>query len=152
MPEQVIRTIIMPQIPESLEQDSDVRQYYVELERILTELFGGDQQIAGNLEIGGDLSIFGGLTLGTTLVTTTPYTILSSDNNIFVDTDSMAITLNLPIGTNGKHYRIINTGSSDNDVTVAPDGADLLTGSNASRTLSDSSVIILTYETTKGWW
>ena len=49
----------MPQIPESLEQDSDVRRYFVELERILTELFDGDQQIAGNLEASGSLIFIG---------------------------------------------------------------------------------------------
>jgi hypothetical protein len=84
--------------------------------------------------------------------TDSPYTVLSSDYEIFCDTDAGAITVNLPAGVDGTKYRITNTGSSGNDVTVAPNGAELLTGTNASRTLSDRSVIILTYETTEGWW
>lgn len=72
--------------------------------------------------------------------------------NVFCDTDGGAITITLPAGSAGRVYRIINCGSSGNDVTVTPDGSELLTGANASRTLSDKSVIILTYETTEGWW
>lgn len=161
--ENPINNIIMPQIPESLRTPKDSERYFVELERILVEMFGGDQAVVGDLEIGGNLIvngsatitgelIIGGLTVGTTRVTTSPYNVLPTDNNIFCDTDSLAIILNLPIGTDGKNYRIINTGDSDNDVTVVPNGSELLTGENASRTLSDGSVIILTYETTEGWW
>lgn len=84
--------------------------------------------------------------------TDSPYTALVSDHEIFVDTDTTAVTINLPVGVAGTNYRIINTGSSGNDVTVAPNGAELLTGANASRTLSDSSVIIITYNSVKGWW
>lgn len=57
------RTIIMPQIPESLREDPTTEQYFVELERILVEQFGGDQQVAGGLEIGGDVNICGDLTV-----------------------------------------------------------------------------------------
>lgn len=93
-----------------------------------------------------------GFIYNTSNVTTSPYNILESDDEIFVNTDSSPVTVNLPVGINGKRYRIINTGSSGNDVTVVPSGTELLTGINASRTLSDSSVIILTYNTTEGWW
>lgn len=88
----------------------------------------------------------------TTRITSSPYTVLAADEDVFVDTDGEAITINLPAGVDGTRYRVINTGSSGNDITLAPNGAELLTGTNASRTLSDSSVIILTYETTEGWW
>lgn len=97
-------------------------------------------------------SAINGLFIQTTRITSSPYTALRTDDDIFVDTDGGAITINLLAGIDGKKYRIINTGSSGNDVTVAPNGAELLTGANASRTLSDSSVIILTYEPTEGWW
>ncbi len=50
----------MPQIPESLRDDPETEQYFVELERIIVEQFGGDQQVAGNLEIGGTLEVCGG--------------------------------------------------------------------------------------------
>lgn len=88
----------------------------------------------------------------TSNVTESPYTILPSDQQIFVDTDSGDVTVNLPVGIDGKWYRIINVGSSGNDVTVVPNGTELLTGENSSRTLSDRSVIILAYSPTEGWW
>jgi len=106
---------------------------------------GGIQTFSGDAAING-------LIVNTTRITSSPYTALSTDDDIFVDTDGGAITINLPAGIAGKRYRIINAGSAGNDVTVAPNGAELLTGVNASRTLSDSSVIILTYEPTEGWW
>jgi len=96
---------------------------------------------------------------GVSIVSTTritdsdsPYTALATDHHIFVDTDGGAVTLNLPAGVDGTNYRIINCGSSGNDITVAPNGSELLTGANASKTMSDGTVIILTYETTEGWW
>ena len=92
------------------------------------------------------------LTNLTTRVTTSPYDLLLVDKTIFVNTNGGAITINLPAGVDGKEYRIINTGSSGNDVTVVPNGAELLVGSNTSRTLSDGSVIILVYEPVEGWW
>lgn len=49
----VTNNIIMPQIPETFREDKTSEQYYVELERILVEMFGGDQQVAGNLDVGG---------------------------------------------------------------------------------------------------
>ena len=97
-------------------------------------------------------SAINGLFIQTTRITSSPYTALRTDDDIFVDTDGGAITINLPAGIDGKRYRIINSGSAGNDITIAPNGAELLTGTNASRTLSDRSVIILTYEPTEGWW
>ena len=89
----------------------------------------------------------------TRLTGTTSVTVTAGKLNIFFcDTDGGAFTVNLPAGTDADYVRIINCGSSGNDVTVAPNGAELLTGANASRTLSDSGVIILTYQTTEGWW
>ena len=100
------------------------------------------------------LTVHVGMIVNTTRITDaeSPYTVLASDHHIFCDTDGGDITANLPAGIDGTNYRIINTGSSGNNVTVAPNGAELLTGSNASRTLSDGSVIILTYEPIEGWW
>ncbi len=80
-----------------------------------------------------------------------PYTVLVSDHEIFCDTDGGAITVNLLAGVDGTKLRIINTGSSGLDVTVAPNGAELLDGVNASKSFS-GPVLILTYETTEGWW
>lgn len=91
-------------------------------------------------------------TVVTTRVTSSPYSVLGTDDNIFVDTDSAAITVNLPAGIDGTNYRIINTGSSGNNVTISPNGAELLLGSNSSITLLDGDAVILVYETTEGWW
>lgn len=83
---------------------------------------------------------------------TTTQTLGATDHHVFCDTDGGAWTLSLPAGVDGQEYRIINTGSSRNNLTIAPNGAELLTGANSSRTLSDGGVIILVYETTEGWW
>lgn len=93
-------------------------------------------------------------TIGTTRITSadSPYSVTSTDEEIFADTDGGAITINLPAGTDGRTMRIINTGSSSNDVTIAPNGAELLNGANASDVASDGEKYKLTYETTEGWW
>lgn len=81
-----------------------------------------------------------------------PYTILSTDHEIFCDTDSGTITLNLPAGIDGTNYRIINCGSSSNNITINPNGAELLEGDNSSVDIVDAETYIITYETTEGWW
>jgi len=81
-----------------------------------------------------------------------PYTVTLYDEVIFCDTDAGPITVNLPAGRNGLGYRIINCGSSGNDVTITPDGSELIEGVSASKTISDGSVTDLCYETTEGWW
>ncbi len=85
--------------------------------------------------------------------TDSPYTVLATDEIIFVDTDTAAVTVNLPAG-DGQHYRIVNTGSSGNDVTVDPDGTEELFsgGAGVSFALIDAEIINIYYETTKGWW
>jgi hypothetical protein len=88
----------------------------------------------------------------TTRVTSTPYNVDTSDWHIFVDTDAAPITVNLPVGIDGRNLRIMNVGSSGNNVTIVPNGLELLKGVNTSEYLADSEVLILTYETTEGWW
>ncbi len=100
----------------------------------------------------GVIDMQSGVKHNTTRVTSGPYTVLAADHEIFVDTDSAPITVNLPAGSDGTNYRIINTGSSGNNVTVAPNGAELLLGVNSNLLLADGNVVILTYETTEGWW
>ncbi|MAH51438.1 hypothetical protein CMI37_36825 [Candidatus Pacearchaeota archaeon] len=91
---------------------------------------------------------------GTTRITDSdsPYTVLSTDEQIFCDTDGGAITANLPAGVDGTYYRIINVGTSGNDVTVTPDGSELLVGANSSEALYDLETLLLVYETTEGWY
>ena len=84
--------------------------------------------------------------------TNSPYTVLATDVVILCDTDTADITLNLPAGVNGKTYKVVNVGTSGNVVTVAPNGTELIDGVNASKDLSDGSIIDLTYTTTYGWY
>lgn len=84
------------------------------------------------------------ITANTTLDTT--------HHNIFCDTDGGAFTVTLPAGVAGTKYRIINTGTSGNAVTITPDVAELLLGENSNWTLLDGDVLTIVYETTEGWW
>jgi len=70
---------------------------------------------------------------------------------VFCDTDGGAFTVTLPAGSDGRLFRINNCGSSDNNVTLTPDGTELLFGENASELIYDGEVIDLIYESTEGW-
>ncbi|MCP4988362.1 MAG: hypothetical protein GY928_20620 [Colwellia sp.] len=100
------------------------------------------------------ININGGQVNSTTRITSTPYTALATDDIIYCDTDSAAITVNLPAGVNGTHYKIINCGNSGNDLTVDPNGTEQLYGAGAgvASTVSDGEVINIHYEATEGWW
>ncbi len=90
----------------------------------------------------------------TTRITSSPYTVLVTDNIIIVDTDGGAITVNLPAGIDGTHYRITNVGTAANDVTVDPNGTEQLFGGGAgvSFALIDGETINIYFETTENWW
>lgn len=88
----------------------------------------------------------------TTLVNSSPYSILATDEEIFFDTDAIPIIALLPAGIDGANYRMINVGTSQNDVTLTPDGTDLLFGVNTTERIADQEVIDATYETTEGWY
>jgi len=92
--------------------------------------------------------------VNTTRVTTSPYTVQSDDEVIFVDTDGGAITVNLLAGVEGKHLKIINCGSGGNDVTVDPNDTEQLYGAGAgiASTMSDGEVINIHYNSVEGWW
>ena len=80
------------------------------------------------------------------------YNILPSDSVIFCDTDGGAFVVNLPAIIDGTHYKIKNTGTSGNDVTLTPDGTDKLFGVNASEPVHDGEVFDIEPEMTEGWW
>jgi len=103
------------------------------------------------LNVSGSLNSSDGRIVKTTRVNSTPYNILATDHYLFVDTDSAAITANLPAGINGTHYKIANTGTSGNDVTIVPDGSELLLGYNLSITIADGDSLDIVYESTEGW-
>jgi len=82
---------------------------------------------------------------------TTTQTLDGTDRIVFCNTDGGAWTVSLPSGTEGKNYRIINTGSSGNALIIDPDGADKILGAN-SQTLYDGEVLNIFYNETDGWW
>ncbi len=79
-------------------------------------------------------------------------TLDATHHHVFCDTDGGVFTVTLPASpVDGQTYRIANTGSSSNLLTIARNG-NLLVGGTADKTASDGTVIILTFETTEGWF
>jgi hypothetical protein len=87
----------------------------------------------------------------TTRVTTT-YTILVTDEVVFANTDGSTYTVTLPAGVEGQTLKINNSGSSTNNLTVAPDGAEDLLGDNSNFTLSDGESLVITFSSDDGWY
>lgn len=83
--------------------------------------------------------------------TDSPYTVLSTDEVIFCDTDAGAITVNLPAGLSGVHYKVINCGSSGNSVTVDGNSTETVSGS-LTQGVNDGENIDLHYDSTEGWY
>jgi len=79
-----------------------------------------------------------------------PYTVLSTDHEIYCNTDSGAITVNLPVGVDGTEYSFFNTGDTGNLVTTTPNGSQEIDGVNASKAFGEG-VVKLTFETTEHW-
>ena len=104
-----------------------------------------------SIENDGILNTASGRIKNTTRVTTT-YTILVTDDVVFANTDSAGYTVTLPVGVEGQTVKIINSGSSVNNLTLAPDGSEHLMGANSNFTLADGESLILTYNATDGWY
>lgn len=79
-------------------------------------------------------------------------TLTAANHHVFVDTDGGAVTITLPAGVSGKYYRIVNTGSSTNNLTITPDGTELLIGANSNFTLLDGETLIIVFDPTEGWY
>jgi hypothetical protein len=109
----------------------------------------GDNAAVDTVTVNADLISNGGRQKDTDRLTSNT-TLDETFYQVFCDTDGGPFTVTLPPGTNKRSYRIINSGS--NTLTIAPDGSDLLIGANASETLNARDILILTYETTEGWW
>lgn len=118
----------------------------------------GENSTANSLQVGsgvmlkanGEIISKAGRIVNTTRLTGTT-TLNNTHHHVFCDTDGGAFPVNLPAGVDGQTYRIANTGTSGNAVTLVPNGAELLNGFNASEKIFDSEKMILTYETTEGW-
>lgn len=107
---------------------------------------------AGRSRLDGLLETNGGRIVQTTRQTGTPYTIIATDHHVFMNTASQASTVNLPAGVAGTEYRIVNTGGAGNDLTITPNGAELLLGANSDFTLSDGESLIIVFDTNDGWF
>jgi len=107
----------------------------------------------GGLTLTGLLQTGAGKIANTTRITDadSAYAVLATDEVIFCDTDGGAIIANLPAGIEGTHYKLINAGSSGNDLTLNGNGAETIWGDLAF-TLIDGDVIDLHYNATEGWW
>ena len=109
---------------------------------------GVDLLTVGHL---GDLITSAGRVAGATRITGNT-TLDTTHHNVFADTDGGVFTVTLPAGVTGTTYRIINSGSTSNNLTITPNGAELLLGANSSFTLLDGEILVIVYETTEGWW
>jgi len=119
----------------------------------IIEFYGGLITIndSGDLDIYGKLKTNNGRIVNITRVTSGPHTITTSMEEIFYNTDSVAITVNLPVGVEGQRFRIINSGTSGKQLTITPSGAENLIGVNSSFYLNDGETLIITYNSTDGW-
>ena len=104
--------------------------------------------------IGNANNRYYGTLIANTQRVTADVTLTNLDYVVFCDTDAAAITVTLPAGMEGYHYKICNCGSSGNDVTVDPQGTENLYGAGAgvASTLSDGEVINIHFNETEGWW
>ena len=79
-----------------------------------------------------------------------PYTLVSTDFRLMCDTDAAEIQVILSAGIDAREVRLYNVGSSNNQLTITPDGSEKIFG-DSSLTIYDGEVIDITYETTEGW-
>ena len=79
-------------------------------------------------------------------------TITNAAYHWFGNTDGGGFTYTLPAGVDGEGYRIVNTGSSGNDLTITPDGSDDLLGANSSFTLADGEALLIVFDSNDGWY
>ena len=81
-----------------------------------------------------------------------PYTLLARDEVLFCDTVDGAITVNLPAGIDGTHYKVINCG--EYDVTVDPNGTENFFGAGAgvASVISTGENVDVHYDDVEGWY
>lgn len=107
----------------------------------------------GNIVLDGTTQTKAGRIVNTTRITNvdSPYTVLVTDHHIFCDTDGAVITVNLPAGVEGTEYKIINVGTSGNDLTIDGNGAETIFGA-ATHILTDGDTETINFNATEHWW
>jgi len=109
-------------------------------------LIAGDLEVQGGTYVEGTLTSLSGVTHGTSRYTSTQT--LDADDHIVFCNGTFTVTL--PASpSNGQTYRIINSGTGT--ITIDENGKKLF-GSITTDTLNAGDVVIITYETTEGWW
>lgn len=106
-------------------------------------------------EVSNEVDIKNNIIKQTTLVTfaDTPYTPLATDEEISFDTDDGPIDCTLPPGIDGTNYRLINAGSSGNNVTMIPALTNKLFGVSQNERIVDTEVILMTFfDTIESWY
>jgi hypothetical protein len=104
------------------------------------------------LEVAGVVKSESGRIKNTTRAVGT-YQILASDDQVFGNTDGISYTLTLPASpVEGQSLRIINSGSSGNLLTIAPDAAEHLIGKNSNFFLKDGEALIIVFNSIDGWY
>ena len=117
----------------------------------LTNWTDSSDNVLVSIENDGILNTASGRIKNTTRVTTT-YTILVTDDVVFANTDGGAYTATLPAGAEGQTFKIINSGSTGLNLTLAPDGSEHLLGANSNFVLADGETLVITYNATDGWY
>jgi len=91
-----------------------------------------------------------GRIVNTTRITSNT-TLDATHHNVFGDTDGGEFTVTFPTGVDGTYYRVVNTGTSGNNLLITPDTGQLLIGVSNFFNLGDGESLISVFETTEGW-
>jgi len=86
-----------------------------------------------------------------TRVSTSPYEILDSDNDVFFDTTAGDIVATLRPGIQDVNHRLVNVGTGNNKVSVTPFGTEKLLAVNGTKYLYDEETLTITFDALYGW-
>ena len=73
-------------------------------------------------------------------------------DELWVDTDSGEKTVLLPTGPTGNNYRIINIGTSANNVILTTEAGTKLFGEEEDEYLIDNEALIVAFVAAEGWY
>lgn len=68
------------------------------------------------------------------------------------NTDGGGFAYTLPAGVQDRQYKVVNTGSSGNVLSLIPAGAEYLLGANTGFALEDGEALMIAYDATDGWY
>jgi hypothetical protein len=110
-------------------------------------------------DVNGKLNMDSRMSLAGFSVTTTPYTILSTDGYAiyFINTSTSAITINLPaisaVSDRMYVFKDISGNANTNNITIVPSGTNTIEGLNVSKIFQTNfGSWTLISDTISGWW